>query len=398
MAGSVPRTGIAPRFILLPLILLLAGASALHAQGKVPPEESAYSIRRTESGPLFVQRFNWPANEYVYRYELIIEKRNESGTYTGLRRESVQENYAELSLEPGRYRYRVLVYNLLDQFEYAMDWMEFTVHQALQPEITGFSPRAFFLDEDTRWLISVTGKNLLEGSELYLREGERIIRPSQYSIEEGGNRARLVFNERLLAPGLYRVYVQNPGGLESELGTFSIRYRKAFDLNLSAGLAPLVPAAGFFFDLFGDPFYPLGAYGKANLMFLKRPWGFVGIEAVFSWTALTKTRDDYTAKAQFLNEGFNLVYQKYLLNRIAAFSFRIGGGFTSVVDLHFTYGKGSSASRNSLIPMVNGGLSFMWFIRKPFFVELGVDYVQALSADNPQPGFIRPFAGAGRQF
>jgi hypothetical protein len=375
-------------------ILFLAGGS-LHAQ-ESPPEESAYSIRQTETGPLFIQRLRWPGSSYVYRYEVIVEKRNRNGTYTELRREPVEENYAEFSLEPGRYRFQVLVYNLLDQFEYAMDWMEFTVYEALQPEITGFSPRAFFLDEDTRWVITVNGENLLEESDLYLRSGERIIRPSGYESE--GTRARLIFNDHLLVPGVYTVYVQNPGGLESELGTFTIRYRKTFELNLSAGYAPVFPRAGFLFDLFDDPLYPLGAYGRAGFIFLKRPWGFAGIEAAFSWTALTKTKDDYTAEAQFLNEGLNLVYQKYLQNRTMAFSFRAGGGFTSVLDLKFSYARGSSESRNSLIPSVNGGLSFMWLVRKPFFLEAGVDYVQTFPSDSPRPGFIRPFAGAGWQF
>jgi hypothetical protein len=287
------------------------------------------------------------------------------------------------------------VYNLLDQFEYAMDWTEFAVYEALQPEITGFSPRAFFLDEDTRWIITVTGQNLLEGSNLYLRSGERIIRPLQ-SLNEGG-RARLVFNGRLLAPGAYTVHVQNPGGLESELGTFSITYRKSFELDLSAGYAPVVPAAGFLFDLFDDPFYPLGAYGRAGFMFLKRLWGSVGIEAAFSWTALTKTKDDYTAEAHLMNGGVNLVYQKYFGNRIMALNVRAGGGFTPIAGLRFTYSRGTSESQSSLVPMVSAGLSFMWLIRKPLFLEAGADYVQTFPAESPPPGFIRPFAGAGWQ-
>jgi hypothetical protein len=51
-----------------------------------------------------------------------------------------------------------------------------------------------------------------------------------------------------------------------------------------------------------------------------------------------------------------------------------------------------------MMAAADAGLSLMWFFRKPFFAELGLDYIQSFSSDAARPGFIRPFIGAGYQF
>ncbi|MDR1445661.1 MAG: hypothetical protein LBI90_02065 [Treponema sp.] len=379
---------------LLVTLMLASGPPAYTQEGA----EGAYTIERTESGSRFIQRLTWPWNEYVYRYEAVIEKSDGIGNYKEVLRESTENNYITVSLEPGQYRYQISVYNLLDKFEYAMDRIDFTVYEAFEPELSGFYPAMFFLDEDTRWVLTVSGRNLFAESELYLKNGERIILPERYLPEAVGERARLVFNERLLIPGVYSLHIKNPGGLEAAATDFTIAYRKPFDLNLSLGYAPLFPAMGFLFDLFDDTVYPLGAYGQLSFVPFKRSWGFLGIEAAADWVYLEKSGDDYKAKAHLTDARLSMVYQKYLPNRIMAFNFRLGGGLSSVLGLYFEYPERTTESKNSLVPSANGGLSFMWFIRKPFFMEIGANYIQVFSPDRPLPGFIRPFAGAGRQF
>jgi hypothetical protein len=51
-----------------------------------------------------------------------------------------------------------------------------------------------------------------------------------------------------------------------------------------------------------------------------------------------------------------------------------------------------------LIPAIAAGASFKWLVKKPFFAEAGFDFVHFFTVDNPQPGYLRPFAGAGWQF
>jgi hypothetical protein len=50
------------------------------------------------------------------------------------------------------------------------------------------------------------------------------------------------------------------------------------------------------------------------------------------------------------------------------------------------------------VPALAAGFSFQWFIKKPFFVEAGVDFTHFFTADSPSPGYLRPFAGVGWQF
>jgi hypothetical protein len=81
-----------------------------------------------------VQRLSWGHDEYVYRYEVILEEEREGG-YAAILRESTEESYLFVSLLPGRYRYTVEVYNLLDKLEYTMDWVYFEALGAPRPAI-----------------------------------------------------------------------------------------------------------------------------------------------------------------------------------------------------------------------------------------------------------------------
>ncbi|MDR0623992.1 MAG: hypothetical protein LBG10_06125 [Treponema sp.] len=81
-----------------------------------------------------------------------------------------------------------------------------------------------------------------------------------------------------------------------------------------------------------------------------------------------------------------------------AFDFRIGGGIYSVLDYHFTFDRGKTEPITILIPAIAAGVSFKWLIRNPFFVETGLDFTHFFTVDDPSPGYLRPFAGAGWQF
>jgi len=85
----------------------------------------------------YVQRLTWAGDEYAMRYEVIIE-RNENRRYTVFFRDFTEEEYIEVSLPPGNYRYQVVPYDFLNSPVHVTEWVEFEV---LQGELEVSEPK-----------------------------------------------------------------------------------------------------------------------------------------------------------------------------------------------------------------------------------------------------------------
>jgi hypothetical protein len=205
-----------------------------------------------------------------------------------------------------------------------------------------------------------------------------------------------------LEVGQYAIFAVNPGGLEANLGTFRIAFRKAVDVNLSAGYAPLIPIYGRINELLEAKAFPMGAYAKLNVMPFKRNWGYLGVELEPYWNYMMVKQDyfgDYfEVSAQIMGAQVYGIYQHWFPNRIMSINVRAGAGLYSVMDYHFKFSNGKSEPMQVLIPTLAAGASFQWLVWRRLFVEAGVEYSHFLTVDNPQPGYIKPFLGAGWQF
>jgi hypothetical protein len=74
------------------------------------------------------------------------------------------------------------------------------------------------------------------------------------------------------------------------------------------------------------------------------------------------------------------------------------GGF-GLAATQFTLDFGRSKSDTlTWIPAIDAGLSFQWYVRKPFHVNFGLDYVHLFSVEKPQLGFLQPYVEAGWHF
>jgi hypothetical protein len=401
--------------------LAAAFAAWAFSAAVLPAQEGDYFIAREEGRERFVQRLSWGHDEYVYRYEAILEEERE-GRYTVILRESTEESHLSVSLSPGRYRYAVGVYNLLDKLEYTMDWVYFEVLRALRPELRSFSPEEFFLDDsDSQLLLALRGQDIAEGADIMLRplgRPLRTIRPRKTTAE--GGVILLDFDKRQLDPGDYELYVRNPGGLDASRGTLGIRMREKAgqavpeqpvpeprktgkapsvrpDIGVSADYAPLLYLYGSLFgpDVFEDAVFPLGAAGRIYALFLKRNWGYLGAELSASWHRLEEEKDAYTVSARLMGTRLSLLYQYRLPNQIMALNFRLGAGILLLKDFQFDYGSGGDTLNSSyLTPAV--GLSFQWLVAGPFFIEAGAVFTHILSAeDSAPPGYLQPVLGAG---
>jgi hypothetical protein len=365
-------------------------------------QEPVY-IMQTGEGARIIQRISWPGDANASQYGLTVERQEKNG-YVEVHKEQTRRNSADVSLGPGIYRYRVSYYNLLNQVEYVSNWAAITIITAVQPAITGHYPKAFYIHEDPSFEISLSGENLVKGAEVFLQlepsEGEKegkIILPRSYVPNSSGSHATAAFAPEDLIQGKARLFVRNPGGLVTDI-PFTIAEFKPYDLNLSAGYAPLVPLYGFLFDLYDAPFNPLGAQIRAGYFPIKHLWGFIGFEGSFAWNYLKTTGNSADISLHSMAISANVVYKKTLPNKHFAILARAGLGITSIIQFTFDYGVTQSTPLNTWIPMVDGGLSFQWYVRKPFHLNFGADYVHLFSRDTPFPGFLRPYVEAGWQF
>jgi hypothetical protein len=345
----------------------------------------------------FVQTLRWREQENVLYYRIEIEKQEEAGWGEAVSGETEAAAF-ELSLPPGNYRYRVQVYDFLGKLAGTSEWIHFAILPARQPELIRFSPEAFYLDEDPVWVLDLYGRGLTDGIEVFLQGPWGRIYPDTVSVEQSEREVRLVFSYERLDTGEYTVHVINPGGLTAEVEPFRIVFKKPVDINISAGYKPLVPLYGEINDLFESDFFPLGAYGCLGVVPFKRRWGYLGFELEPAWNYFSHKGNGYEVQAHMAGGTVYGLYQLLLPNRTMALNFRLGGGIHSVLNYHFAFNSGTTEPMTVLIPAISAGFSFQWYIRKPFFLEAGLDFSHLFSKDEPGPAYLRPFLGAGRRF
>jgi hypothetical protein len=269
--------------------------------------------------------------------------------------------------------------------------------------------------------IILHGRNFAEGAELYLQPIDAVgdpIRPT--AVFSSGESIRLTFEEPP-APGRYRAYVKNPGGLESSLEIIveppeppvaedsgpavspdtAEDSRRPFDIYVTAAYSPLIPLYGYLFEQIDASFSLGGASARIGFVFSKPSRGDLGLELAPSWNMLKA--DSITMHLYPLH--VNGIYQLWLPGE-KTLIFRLGAG------INLIYGTNSDAQNEGSIftwmPSVNGGIAFRWFVQgfqnfrwityRTLYFEIGVDYTHIFAADSPQPGYIRPFLGIGWRF
>ena len=201
------------RSLLAIVILLLAPF--------VQAQNAGYFIVDTESGEhRFMQRLAWSGGEYALRYEVILE-REVGGRYTAHLRDSTSSLFIEVSLPPGKYRFRVIPYDILDKPGEGSEWVNIEVHRAVQPEIFEVSGRFVSsrnAGEPSGYVLTISGNNLDPGAEIFIRGSGGAQYISEEFVYDLGGNVMIFIDNGMLAPGEYEVIVKNPGGLEAGIG------------------------------------------------------------------------------------------------------------------------------------------------------------------------------------
>ena len=371
--------------------------------------EPSFKLSGTEGSIVFSQRLSWEKAQYAVRYEVILErKRDYLDTYVEVLRKNVSEenDYLDISVPAGSYRFKVLSYNILDQPDTETAWEEFTIIQALQPSVVSFTPEIFYLDRQTPRILTLVGENLVPDADIYLvnesvfdQSGKNaVLRPSEIYRNELGENARLIFAEEDLVVGKYQIIVRNPGGLDTVVGGFTIAIAKPYDINVSGGYAPMLTFFGqrdYFLDSF---FVPVSFSARASFVPFKLDFGFIGVELCPSWTFLTTEKNGIKTSAHLVVVNVDGLFQYWIKRREIAVNGRAGFGFAGVFNYYFQFDTGKSWEPISTAAFsFNLGSSVMWFFYKQFFVEGGLDYIQIVHPEIPM-GFVRIGIFGGYQF
>lgn len=171
-----------------------------------------YIIEEKDGTITFIQRLQWEKYENIRYYKIEISQKNPDGNYSEILNKNIKDNFIELSLKSGSYRYRISICNALGAIEKKSDWLYFDVLKALQPEISQVNQ----IDGTT---IEISGENLLSQSEYKIKSSS----PSGIDVygkiigsDINGRKITLGLSPEDIPDGKYKISVLNPGGLSTE--------------------------------------------------------------------------------------------------------------------------------------------------------------------------------------
>ena len=350
------------------------------------PDPECYLVE-DENGFRFFQKLKWDDSGIVSHYTIKIEKEipKSRGKYEPVVEEETKNTELEVSLESGNYRYKIFVYNVLDQLEIETEWMPFVIQTAYQPEIKDVSPFIVYLEEEPDGKYTINGRYITKDADIKIHKtgkGDSFY-PEKTEISDKGNRAKISFNMKQIDTGKYQIEITNPGGLKIRSNDFIIKFKKPVDFNISAGYAL---HAVLFDDTFeqylGHTAYPIGLAAKMSLIPIKKRFGYFGIGAIASATTIKQEFDGYSISGNILNINGNLIYQKPLLKRRIMLEAFAGAGVVYFADFKYQFPHNYvSPPLNSLNFTADAGISAQFYITKRLFVDTTVQFIYGFTKD-----------------
>ena len=345
------------------------------------------------SSPHFFQRFSWAESAYTLRYEVVVES-IDLGVFREVLREFTEQLFIEVSLPPGRYRFRVIPYDLFNRPGEGTDWEFFEIRLAVNPEPAGFFPEYFRLDTArAEHVLNVFGNNFAFDAEIFLVSlyyGFTIDPAEQEVIfdeDTGRSEARLVFDHAQLIPGYFTVHVRNPGGLEASLLGFIIERRE--------------PGPGRLDFYFGAAWMPLFHVQGNGVNYLYG--GALRFAMIYSAQRFLNMGLEITASAYFYQNGLrailaenNLLLQRPFSGGRLAFNLRAGMGIvlSAAEEANAAAPAQDQSPLNESAIFANTGFSFVWLPFANFYIEAGINYTYFFALDNFS-GALRPWIGMG---
>jgi hypothetical protein len=380
-----------------------------------------YFFEITGNEPRIVQRLSWKSDDSVFNYELQIDK-EENNTYRTIFREKTARSFFIVSLEPGKYRYRVTPFDFLEKPGAASEWKSIEVIKALKPVL--YDTGAEISHDDGEYTITVFGENIDVDAQIYLMDSsETKLYPDNKIIPKDNSYAQLFFNDEILAIGEYSIFIINPGGYQTGKSGINIEQiiseellaleetededteklsktedpvedtetedidkpknyvfiKPAAFLNVSVGWIPIIPIYG---DQENNKLIDRGITIRfAVTSEHRKPLDF-GVEYASSWHMNNETSKNYDIAIDF-----NLLARRWIANNHVAVTFRTGAGM-----IMFS----GDARQSGDVLHTNIGISFLFLLSKHIFFEMGAEHAHLFT--NPAAGVLRPCFSLGLQY
>jgi len=316
----------------------------------------------------YVRNLEWIGDNYTLKYEVVIEQ-SDGGGYKAYIREFTEKQSLQVSLPVGKYRYRIIPYDYLEQPGTATDWIYIEIKPApiIPVETRKEDDESYVLHPDDA------------------EKGAYVLQPDE--AEEG-----YVFHHVEDEQKGNETVVKNQNDTVTVNGDET---EKPINLYINAAWTPSIPLYGRMSGIYGKKFYAVGASVRFGVLFNKPRWFSPGIELLMSWYALNKTQDGDKISVQTGVTGINIVAQKKLPNPRMAVTLR--AGFALVFQVGEINVEDYSYSTGGLIPQINIEASFLWFAYKKLYLEAGMGFTHLFDKNN-NSGCLRPWIGVGWKF
>jgi len=304
----------------------------------------------------YVQKLEWIGDNYTLKYEVVIEQEDGGGAQGGAQggykayiREFTEKPGFQVSLPSGKYRYRVIPYDYLEQPGEASGWVEININP---PPI-----------------VSVEVQKADDGSYvLHPYENEQIV------------------------PGVNRIVINNT---DNTVITGVDETEKLLNLYVSASWTPVIPLYGRMNEIFGNGLFISGASVRFGAFYNKPRWLKPGIEFLASWYTLYNYEGNDSITVQTGVTGLNITTQKEFSYPKIVTTLRVGFAFTyQVNELNV---EGYSNTAGGLIPQINFEASILWFAYKRLYIETGLGFNHLIDKDD-NSGCLCPWIGVVWRF
>ncbi|MDR0539760.1 MAG: hypothetical protein LBG74_04560 [Spirochaetaceae bacterium] len=404
------------RYTLLPGVGYnkLLGSVFLIIAANIQPIYAAPDIQyKTEKR--IVQYMRWEPLPDALSYELRIEKLT-GGRWQPAFSELTETNEIKTALEPGEYRYRVDVIDLLGRRRQPAGWARLTVLPALQPELTSFEPVSHNIRNKKPLKVGFTGKRIELNAQIFLVSADGIMIPAETTtIGQDKNNGEAVFTPNTLKIGYYSLVVRNPGGLEAALPTLAIiagqtgsaKMPEATRFIFEEGYMFMLPLTGSLAGFFNEPFYPAGITLRFAYLPLRGAYGRFGVEVEPAWNYMESKgvyhSSDYVVYAHMFSASIHLLYRKDFLNGHLGLTARAGGGMSLLYDLRVQQRDDRRQwivtfdLFSGLVPIFTASLGLSYIFNNNFFLEAGAEFRMLFDGVH-YPSYAAPLLSFGFLF
>lgn len=355
------------KFLVLTILFLFS--NLVFAQ----TDESSSFVYENEKGDLFIsQKLFWEKDEAVSSFVFELEKRNDRGEYKQIVLENTTDNFIELNLEPGVYRYRIGTYNFLNKLENTNYWEHFEIKKAIEPKITGVTPKQIFLDEQNDGIYTVNGRNFSKDSIIEFSYEDGKMDGTVTDFSENGEQFKFIVDMNQLNPGNYKFKITNEGGLYTEEENITVKFKKLMDFDLFAGYVfPIVVLDDTIQTYFEKFTFPISAMAGFSFIPVKKAFGYFGAGILASYSRLDIQKENYKLGGNLLSAHLNFVYQKPIIRGRLTVDVHAGAGIGMFQGFSFHFNNGiDTEPLNAMGISVDGGLGLQFYITKRLYTEV----------------------------